>query len=176
MLPPEILGKNRRANCRPIKTAARTGREEPSQPHEGIQGRLVLGLDGNHWGKSNLGRSRWQHHQDDGGLAAMGKSQGIRHLSPEREAAFPRLVRPNYEVTSDETTGYNGSAASIATGSRTPSRPITLWPRTGSSGKPTTSWTKSSWRLPASMRFPHSQAPLSRIAGSGRVDRPSDLW
>ena len=37
----------------------------------------------------------------------MGESQGIRHLSAEREAAFPRLARPNYEVTSDETAVYN---------------------------------------------------------------------
>jgi hypothetical protein len=29
----------------------------------------------------------------------MGKSQGIRHLTAEREAAFPRLARPKYEVT-----------------------------------------------------------------------------
>ncbi len=37
----------------------------------------------------------------------MGESHGIRRLSPEREAQFPRLARPNYEVTSDETTVYN---------------------------------------------------------------------
>ncbi len=37
----------------------------------------------------------------------MGEGQGIRHLIAEREAVFPRLARPNYEVTSDETTAYN---------------------------------------------------------------------
>ena len=36
----------------------------------------------------------------------MGKSQGIRRLSAEREAAFPRLARRNYEVTSEETAAY----------------------------------------------------------------------
>jgi hypothetical protein len=37
----------------------------------------------------------------------MGESQGIRRLSPQRESQFPRLARPNYEVTSDETAVYN---------------------------------------------------------------------
>ena len=67
---------------------------------ERVQGRLVLGLDGNHRGKSNLRRNRRQHHPDDGGLVAMGESQGIRHLSAEREAAFPKTC-PS-ELRSDE--------------------------------------------------------------------------
>jgi len=32
----------------------------------------------------------------------MGEGQGIRHLSAEREAAFPRLAPPKYEVTEPE--------------------------------------------------------------------------
>ena len=28
----------------------------------------------------------------------MGESQGIRHLSAEREAQFPKLAHPHYEV------------------------------------------------------------------------------
>jgi hypothetical protein len=43
----------------------------------------------------------------------MGKSQGIRHLSAEREAALPRLARRNYEVTSDESAVYNCIDAAI---------------------------------------------------------------
>lgn len=37
----------------------------------------------------------------------MGKSEGVRHLNSEREAAFPNLASSDYEVTSTETTQYN---------------------------------------------------------------------
>jgi hypothetical protein len=37
----------------------------------------------------------------------MGKEERVRYLSPEREECFRLLSRPNYQVTSDETTRYN---------------------------------------------------------------------
>jgi hypothetical protein len=37
----------------------------------------------------------------------MGQGEGLRRLTPEREAFFPRLATSDYEKTSDESTLYN---------------------------------------------------------------------
>ena len=37
----------------------------------------------------------------------MGEGEGVRRLTPEREAVFPRLATSDYEKTSDESTDYN---------------------------------------------------------------------
>jgi len=37
----------------------------------------------------------------------MGEGQGLRRLTPQREAVFPRLAASDYEITSEESRDYN---------------------------------------------------------------------